>query len=214
MGHQQPEYAPIQLTLQKKAKLDFPGGPGVETLSSSAEGTGCIPGWGIKIPHVAKKRQKATPSCCCHPPAPPPFRFLVLPAVLAERGLSRTPAYLSPRLLQHAQSSSTGNLSVCTHHGAAGSLRNTPLLPDSLPGRPCLLAFPHLETQPSGPTSCSGPSVRRAGVHSAPGRLSLQLPSLREGVTPCSGPKVLLEREGAEEAQAVFLRSLHFFFFF
>ena len=61
MGHQQPEYAPIQLTLQKKAKLDFPGGPGVETLSSSAEGTGCIPGWGIKIPHVAKKRQKATP---------------------------------------------------------------------------------------------------------------------------------------------------------
>ena len=116
--------------------------------------------------------------------------------MLAGRGLSRTPAYLSPRLLQHAQSSSTGNLSVCTRHGTAGSLRNTPLLPDSLPGRPCLLAFPHLETQPSGPTSCSGPSVRRAGVHSAPGRLSLQLPSLREGVTPCSGPKVLLEREG------------------
>ena len=61
IGHPQPEYVPIQLTLQKKSKLDFPGGPVVETLSSIAEGTGSIPGWGIQIPHVAKKRQKATP---------------------------------------------------------------------------------------------------------------------------------------------------------
>ena len=31
---------------------DFPGGPVVKTLPSSASGEGSIPGWGVKIPHA------------------------------------------------------------------------------------------------------------------------------------------------------------------
>ena len=31
---------------------DFPGGPAVKTLPSSASGEGSIPGWGVKIPHA------------------------------------------------------------------------------------------------------------------------------------------------------------------
>ena len=32
---------------------DFPGGPIVKTLLSSAVGEGLIPGWGVKIPHIS-----------------------------------------------------------------------------------------------------------------------------------------------------------------
>ena len=45
---------------------DFPGGPVVKTLPSSASGEGSIPGWGVKIPHALgsktpdiKKKKKA-----------------------------------------------------------------------------------------------------------------------------------------------------------
>ena len=31
---------------------DFPGGPVVKTLPSSASGEDSIPGWGVKIPHA------------------------------------------------------------------------------------------------------------------------------------------------------------------
>lgn len=110
----------------------------IETLSSSAEGTGSISGWGIKIPYVSKKkkRQKTKPRCNLHAPVPPPCRTPVLPAVLAGRGLSRTSSHLSHRLLQRAWSS-LGILSVCWYISWHGGLsENTPLLPDSLPRSP------------------------------------------------------------------------------
>ena len=50
---------------------DFPGGPVVKTLPSSASGEGSIPGWGVKIPHafgsktpnIKKKNKKQTQYC-------------------------------------------------------------------------------------------------------------------------------------------------------
>ena len=45
---------------QKTTKTDFPGGPGVKTLPSNAEGVGLIPGQGTEIPHTKKKKKKAT----------------------------------------------------------------------------------------------------------------------------------------------------------
>ena len=36
-------------------KRDFPSGPVVKTLPFPCRGVGLIPGWGTKIPHVAKK---------------------------------------------------------------------------------------------------------------------------------------------------------------
>ena len=41
---------------QKTTKTDFPGGPGVKTLPSNAEGVGLIPGQGTEIPHTKKKK--------------------------------------------------------------------------------------------------------------------------------------------------------------
>ena len=43
---------------QKTTKTDFPGGPGVKTLPSNAEGVGLIPGQGTEIPHTKKKKKK------------------------------------------------------------------------------------------------------------------------------------------------------------
>ena len=37
---------------------DFPGGPVVKTLPSSARGVGLIPGWGAKIPHVSSPKDQ------------------------------------------------------------------------------------------------------------------------------------------------------------
>ena len=37
---------------------DFPGGPVLGLLISTAEGTGSIPGWGTKIPHATWCSQK------------------------------------------------------------------------------------------------------------------------------------------------------------
>ena len=50
---------------------DFPGGPVVKTLPSSASGEGLIPGWGVKIPHalgsktpnIKKKNKKQKQYC-------------------------------------------------------------------------------------------------------------------------------------------------------
>ena len=50
---------------------DFPGGPAVKTLPSSASGEGSIPGWGVKIPralgsktsNIKKKNKKKTKNC-------------------------------------------------------------------------------------------------------------------------------------------------------
>ena len=38
--------------------MDFPGGPVVETSPSNAGGTGSIPNWGNKIPHVLLPKHK------------------------------------------------------------------------------------------------------------------------------------------------------------
>ena len=37
---------------------DFPGGPGLKTSPSSAEGAGSIPGWGSKTPHVSQPKSQ------------------------------------------------------------------------------------------------------------------------------------------------------------
>ena len=37
---------------------DFPGGPVVKTLPSSAGGVGLIPDWGTKIPHALRPRNQ------------------------------------------------------------------------------------------------------------------------------------------------------------
>ena len=39
---------------------DFPGGPGVKPLASSAGDAGLIPGWGANIPHAAGKLSQHT----------------------------------------------------------------------------------------------------------------------------------------------------------
>ena len=57
----------IEMEKQKTTKTDFPGGPGVKTLPSNAEGVGLIPGQGTKIPHAKKKKShKKTQKQCCH----------------------------------------------------------------------------------------------------------------------------------------------------
>ena len=38
--------------------LNFPGGPGVGTPSSTIEGAGLIPGQGTKIPHADGKKEE------------------------------------------------------------------------------------------------------------------------------------------------------------
>ena len=37
---------------------DFPGGPVVKTLSSTAGGVGLIPGQGAKVPHASRSKKK------------------------------------------------------------------------------------------------------------------------------------------------------------
>ena len=45
----------------------FPGGPGVKTLSSGAEGMGSIPGQGAKISHSSQpKNQSIKQKQCCN----------------------------------------------------------------------------------------------------------------------------------------------------
>ena len=51
----------IEMEKQKTTKTDFPGGPGVKTLPSNAEGVGLIPGQGTKIPHAKKKKATKKP---------------------------------------------------------------------------------------------------------------------------------------------------------
>ena len=45
----------VQITYWTTVSIirDFPGGPGVKTLPSKAEGMGSIPGRGVKIPHAS-----------------------------------------------------------------------------------------------------------------------------------------------------------------
>ena len=43
---------------RKEWTWDFPGGPVVKTLPSTAGGAGSIPGWGTKIPHATQSGQK------------------------------------------------------------------------------------------------------------------------------------------------------------
>ena len=45
----------------KREFRDFPDGPVVKTSPCNAGGTGLIPGWGAKIPHISqpKKKKKA-----------------------------------------------------------------------------------------------------------------------------------------------------------
>ena len=46
---------------------DFPGGPVVKTLPSSAGGAGLIPGQGARVPHASwPKKKKATSKSLCH----------------------------------------------------------------------------------------------------------------------------------------------------
>ena len=114
-----------------------------ETLSSSAEGAGSIPGWGIKIPHenrdaVSRHRShrlSEPQSCRC----------------VVGRGLSRTSSYLSHWMLQRAWSSSTGNLSVCWYTSwHRGLSENTPCFQTRSPVALAFLRFPTWRP-PSGP---------------------------------------------------------------
>ena len=43
----------LDFFLKKTGVGDFPSGPVVKNLSSSAADTGSIPGWGTKIPHTS-----------------------------------------------------------------------------------------------------------------------------------------------------------------
>ena len=43
---------------------DFPGGPLVKTLPSSAEGASSFPGWGAKIPHALQPKNIKQKQCC------------------------------------------------------------------------------------------------------------------------------------------------------
>ena len=43
---------------------DFPGGPLVKTLPSSAEGIGSFPDWGAKIPHALQPKYIKQKQCC------------------------------------------------------------------------------------------------------------------------------------------------------
>ena len=45
-------------TESRVTKRDFPSGPVVKTSSSSAGGTGSIPGWGAKIPHASRPKNQ------------------------------------------------------------------------------------------------------------------------------------------------------------
>ena len=49
---------------RKTTKMDFPGGPGVKTLPSNADGVGLIPGF--HMPKKKKKSHKKTQKQCCH----------------------------------------------------------------------------------------------------------------------------------------------------
>ena len=44
------------MTQKKKPHKDFPGSSVAETSPSNEEGTGLIPGWGAKIPHVLQPK--------------------------------------------------------------------------------------------------------------------------------------------------------------
>ena len=48
------------LVSKKDYHGDFPGGPVVKTLPSSAEGAGLTPHWGDKIPHASRPKKTKT----------------------------------------------------------------------------------------------------------------------------------------------------------
>ena len=52
----------------RKMEGDFPGGPVVKNLLSSARDTGLIPSWGTKIPHAIGERSlcATTRAPVCH----------------------------------------------------------------------------------------------------------------------------------------------------
>ena len=46
----------------KREFRDFPDGPVVKTSPCNAGGTGLIPGWGAKIPHISQPKKKKSQS--------------------------------------------------------------------------------------------------------------------------------------------------------
>ena len=47
-----------RIAKQEEVVRDVPGGPGVKTSASNAEGTGLIPGWGTGIPHASRPKSQ------------------------------------------------------------------------------------------------------------------------------------------------------------
>ena len=59
--------------IKQEFTVDFPGGPVVKTLASTAGGSGSIPGPGSFACHVVwpkKKKRKKSHSKCCTPELP------------------------------------------------------------------------------------------------------------------------------------------------
>lgn len=52
------EYLGKDLNLEKESIMDFPRGPVVKTLPSTAGGVGSTPGWGTEAPHAMRYSQK------------------------------------------------------------------------------------------------------------------------------------------------------------